>query len=264
MDQKNTSELRIVLVGKTGVGKSAVGNTILGKPAFKSELSSSSLTTCCNKVKGKINGKNIAVIDSPGLFDTKVPNKEIKERIKTCIFLSAPGPHVFLVVLQLGRFTDEEKMTLEIIKKIFGEDSSPYIMLLFTHGDKLTKHNKTIHEFVRESPELNNFIQTTSKRYHVFNNEVDDSMQVFYLLEQLEQLITSNSGRHYTNEMLQMAEQAIREEQLKIQKETQMDAERAREIAERSNRYMKTAAGVGVATAIAGAATIMATRCSIQ
>lgn len=265
-EQENTTELRIVLVGKTGVGKSAVGNTILGKEVFSSVLSSSSVSSNCTKVRRKLNERKIAVIDTPGLFDTNMSNDEIAERIKTCIFLSAPGPHVFLVVLQLGRFTKEEKDTTEIIKEIFGKDSLPYIMVLFTHGERLAKSKKTIHEFVRENPQLIHFIQTTSGRYHVFNNSDKDPNQVNILLEHIQQLITRNGGSHYTNEMLQIAERVIQEEKLRIQRETQMDAEQAREKAERSNTYMKTTAGVGLATVVMGLTAAAAVRghCTIQ
>ncbi|TSK22519.1 GTPase IMAP family member 8 [Bagarius yarrelli] len=254
MKQENASELRIVLVGKTGVGKSAVGNTILGKPAFESEVSSSSVTSDCDKDTAEINDREVAVIDTPGLFDTKFNNDEIVIKIKKCISFCAPGPHVFLVILQLGRFTKEELETVEMIKDIFGEAVSQYTMVLFTHGDKLAKSKKTIHEFVKENSDLFDFIQTTSGRIHVFNNEINDPMQVYKLLEQIDQLIMKNDGSYYTNEMLQLAEKAIREEQLRIQRETQMDAKQARRQAEKNNDFLKNAAlVVGAGVAIGGA-----------
>ncbi|XDV15307.1 hypothetical protein PO909_015425 [Leuciscus waleckii] len=218
--------LRILLVGKTGVGKSATGNTILGKKVFKSEISSSSVTGHCEKFHALINGRKVSVIDSPGLFDTSLTTAEVVNRIKLCIPLSAPGPHVFLVVIQLGRFTDEEAEAVRIIQAIFGEVSSTYTMALFTHGDRL--QDKNIHTFVRDSPKLLSFIRTCSGRYHVFNNKDKNPEQVIQLLDQIDKMVTGNGGQHYTSEMLERVERAIEEEKRRILKER--EEQRQREI----------------------------------
>lgn len=52
--------------------------------------------------------------DTPGLFDTSLTQEQLMEEIQKCVYMSVPGPNVFLLVIRLGvRFTEEERNTLK-------------------------------------------------------------------------------------------------------------------------------------------------------
>ncbi|KPP57478.1 hypothetical protein Z043_124789, partial [Scleropages formosus] len=167
---------------------------------------------------GLVNDRHVAVVDTPGLFDTEKPNEEIQKEIVKCIQVSCPGPHAFLLVMQLNRFTDEERKCVEALQEIFGEESRKYMIILFTRGDDL--EGQSIHDFVqRAHPALKEVINKCGGRYHVFNNRaMFNRAQVVALLDMIEKMMVLNSNSFYTQEMYQEAETKLREKEAEIRR----------------------------------------------
>ncbi|XP_062843368.1 GTPase IMAP family member 4-like [Trichomycterus rosablanca] len=187
------------------------------------------ITTFCQKETCEFNGRLITVIDTPGLFDTKVSNIEIKKEIIKCISMAAPGPHVFLLVLKIGQcFTQEERDAVNMIKETFGEKSRMYTMVLFSSGDQLKK--QTIAQYIQKGSDIKKLLYEFGNRYHVFNNnDRSSNTQVCVLLDKIDSIVRVNKGSCYTNEMFQQVEKTIKENQERILKEKEEHIEREKE-----------------------------------
>ncbi|KAG7262396.1 hypothetical protein CRUP_018320 [Coryphaenoides rupestris] len=219
-------ELRLVLIGKTGSGKSASAKTILSWSHILSKISSRSMTKLIDfrisdyqveEEAGWMKRRIVVVVDFPGFRDTHQSKEQVIKEVTNCVVLSAPGPHAFLLTVPLGRFTEEKNTAATMIAEVFGEVAlRNHTMVLFTRGDYL---EESIVKYLAGAPaSLKSLIDRCGGRYHVLNNRATrDVKQVHQLIRKVEQVV-DESGGFYTNIMYQVMLAAIQEKKAAIQK----------------------------------------------
>ncbi|CAJ1978217.1 unnamed protein product [Sphenostylis stenocarpa] len=206
----SSNEVRtVVLVGRTGNGKSATGNTILGRKVFTSKASSSAVSTTCELQTAELNdGQIVNVIDTPGLFDLSAGSEFVGKEIAKCIDLAQDGIHAVIVVFSVRtRFTKEEETALRSLQTLFGNKIVDYMIVVFTGGDELEDNQETFEDYLgRECPKpLKEILLLCENRFVLFDNKTKDERkrfgQVQQLLSLVDMVVSRNGGRPYTDEL---------------------------------------------------------------
>nr|XP_033475471.1 GTPase IMAP family member 2-like [Epinephelus lanceolatus] len=122
------SELRVVLLGNSWSQRSSVGNVILGETKFNTEEE----PDCCLTERGQIKDKEIVLINTPDLLHLNISEDKLSEHVEKCVRLSDPGPHVFLMVLQPEDLTEEHKLRLCRVLKLFSDQSFDHSLILIS------------------------------------------------------------------------------------------------------------------------------------
>lgn len=204
------NERRILILGNSGNGKSASANTIIGKKVFESRPSTQSVTRKCQfHIMKNSNDRQLLIVDTPTLFGSSVDEYSMWEMSKI-VGITYPGFDVMIVVVKIGRFTEQEKVAFQYIKRLFGSDVYNRVIILFTGLDNLDADGMEFNDYVNNHirSDLKHLIHECGKRVVGFNNRADETTrngQVKVLLDMVECVVESNVHVYPTYNSIELA-----------------------------------------------------------
>ena len=211
-------EVRLILLGKSGVGKSETGSGILGPDSMAFEYCPSfcPVTEKCQREHVKRFGaKNIYVTDTPGIITSNSGTSKGSNsgEILNSLEMNTPGPNVFLLVLRADvRFTSEDVDVLKTVEEMFGEEIFKYLIIVFTRGNQLKNSDRSVDDKLDELPkEFQELYRKCHGRYVAIENPGPENNIIEYyrldkerqrdvrtLFEGIYQLLCDNDWSYYS------------------------------------------------------------------
>jgi hypothetical protein len=174
----------IVLIGRTGNGKSTLGNVLINKDSnfqevFKEGEFGVSQTHDIGIEEFEENGIRYRIIDTIGIGDTKLSEKDVLYKISEAAYKVRDGLNQILFITS-DRFTKEEIEAYNLLRTvIFDREIVKFTTIVRTKFSGFRNYNKCqedISKMLQENSELTELISGCKKVIHVNNipKDVDD------------------------------------------------------------------------------------------
>lgn len=188
------------MTGLPESGKSSSGNTILGSNRFKSERRFQAANTECVCGSATVDSQQVTVVNSPGFTEELQTPQQLYDEI---IAEARPGPHVFVIVVKIGRISKADSALLKMLLKPLGCGAQDYSMVLFNHGDELK--DQSIDEMIQSDLCVSELVSVCGHRFCVFDNQGRETRrQVRSFLSKVDEMVAANRGQLCTSDMFRI------------------------------------------------------------
>ena len=149
----NGRELRMLVTGKTGQGKSTLINGVLGGQVAKEGARANRCTTEVEGYTKTINCVPVTIFDSPGLQDRTVKEEEYIQGMRDkCKKLSLV---LYCTKMINPRLTDDDKHAMKKLTDAFGEEFWNFTVFVLTFANREDCTRKDDRDKDVEEPDFN-------------------------------------------------------------------------------------------------------------
>ncbi|XP_076457885.1 uncharacterized protein LOC143291725 isoform X2 [Babylonia areolata] len=218
----NVEVLRILIMGNLKAGKSSLGNTLLGKMAFKIRPGFRQETKDCAWERAERDGVVLEVTDSPRLGASYSEDDDTWKVAKS-VADAKPGFNVVIFAIRLQNSTammKEEYPIIKMIKQLFSDEITRYLIIVFNWLDffegkdeeeSCEALSQRLHDDINEIKDL---IDEAEGRYFGMNNKASSDerdTQAKDLIQMMQELVRRNQRECYKTDMTEQFELNVKE-----------------------------------------------------
>ncbi|KAM9336067.1 uncharacterized protein ABDE67_019141 [Symphorus nematophorus] len=176
-DPSRNPDLRLILLGPAGGGRSSLAETLLGNIETKTSKGPLMEST---KRRTVMDGKGVTVIDTPDLLGPSLgSSKRAREALRS-LQLANPGPHAFLLVIPApGSSTGTNQDAAQAIRatlELFGEGVVEFIIPVLTHADRLSGR-RSVDQLLDVDAGLKKAVSLCKQRPELVDNRTDRPLE---------------------------------------------------------------------------------------
>nr|CAG8512353.1 9561_t:CDS:2 [Entrophospora candida] len=238
----NKEKRTILIIGRTGGGKSTLANVLSGTNDFKESSGSISETRKADVREFKINGLLYKLIDTVGIGDTQLTTQEVLNELAEAAHSMKDGLNQILFVAS-GRFTKEEVEAYDLLRAIIF-DKNVIKDIIYIDNPPLDGRSKEINKTTRDESRkrLLLYLFTCKDIYKPKNLDKLNERIGEYMTEKeiLEQMVNDMKEQHKKiDEKMKKADEEFKNKIKEMEEKMRNDREEAEKKMEDMKQAMK-------------------------